>query len=113
MSARYSNYTLFINNTKHYLPLRAKRGLKTITHYGTPRLRNPNPTERSRLATDAYIWKYGDRFYKLADKYYKDVRFWWVIAWYNSAPTEASLITGDAIEIPINLEQALKVLGVA
>jgi hypothetical protein len=112
MSARYSNYTLFINNTKHYLPLRAKRGLKTITHYGTPRLRNPNPTERSRLATDAYIWKYGDRFYQLAQSYYNDVRYWWIIAWYNGYPTEADVFPGDVLYIPIDIQEALQVLGV-
>jgi len=49
----------------------------------------------------------------MANQYYGDVRFWWIIAWYNGAPTEANLKVGDAIEIPLNIEDALRVLGVA
>ena len=32
---------------------------------------------------------------------------------YNGTLTEADIIPGDVIEIPINLENALKVLGVS
>jgi hypothetical protein len=40
------------------------------------------------------------------------VRYWWVIAWYNAVPTEASLENGDLIAIPVNLGKTLAVLGV-
>ena len=34
---------------------------------------------------------------------------WWVIAWFNQAPTESHLVIGDTIEVPISIEQALSV----
>ena len=106
---RYNKYRVLNNASEYYAPLR--RGLQNLRHYETPILHNPTVGQRMSLTTNTHIWKYGDRFYKLANTYYGDVRFWWVIAWYNSAPTEASLITGDVIQIPVNLEKALKVLG--
>ena len=64
------------------------------------------------MNTTLHIWKYGDRLYKLANKYYGDSRYWWVIAWWNSFPTEASITLGTPLRIPLNLEQALIVLEV-
>ena len=56
--------------------------------------------------------KFGDRMDNLANKYYGDSRYWWVIAWWNSFPTEASITLGTPLSIPLNLEQALIVLEV-
>jgi len=105
---RYIRTKVINNDVKYYAPLR--RGKKNIAHYATPVLRNPTRSQRSSLKTITHIWKYGDRFYKLADQFYGDVRFWWVIAWYNSVPTEANIYNGDVIEIPIDLQSALRVL---
>jgi hypothetical protein len=73
-------------------------------------LKNPTIADRSALKTVTHVWKYGDRYYKLADQYYNDVDYWWVIAWWNARPTEADVSPGDAISIPLNLEEALQVL---
>ena len=108
---RYDKYRILTNASDYYKPLREERGVKFIKQYETPMLRNPSRAVRRKITTTKHLWKYGDRFYKLANQYYTDVRFWWVIAWYNSAPTEANLITGDVIAIPINIEETLKVLG--
>tara|TARA_R110002020_G_scaffold67401_1_gene176997 strand:+ start:1354 stop:1692 length:339 start_codon:yes stop_codon:yes gene_type:complete len=109
--ARYNKYRIINNASDYYAPLRESRGVRNIKHYETPRIHNPTLKQRVSLLTTTHIWKYGDRFYKLADKYYNDTRFWWVIAWYNGAPTEAHLPTGVPIEIPVNIENALKALG--
>jgi nucleoid-associated protein YgaU len=108
MSSRNSNKKEIINNTDYYAPLR--RGKSSITHDATPILRHPSVHNRRNLATLNYIWKYGDRLYKLAHYYYNDSRFWWVIAWYNAVPTEALLRPGDVIAIPLDLENTLRVL---
>ena len=108
MSNRYSSKNAIINNTQYYAPIR--RGKSSITHYGTPILNHPSVATRRKIKTQNYIWKYGDRLYKLADEYYNDSRYWWVIAWYNSTPTEASLQPGDVISIPVELEKTLKIL---
>ena len=48
----------------------------------------------------------------LANKFYKNPRYWWVIAWWNSYPTEAEIPLGARLAIPLSLEDALSALGV-
>jgi|TARA_Y100000034_G_scaffold36664_1_gene45105 nucleoid-associated protein YgaU len=110
MSTRYGKYTILYNSNKYYAPIR--RGKKAIEHYETPSLYNPSVMDRTTLKTTPYIWKYGSRFYNLADQFYGDAKYWWVIAWYNGVPTEAHLKTGAVIYIPLNIEDAYRVLGV-
>jgi nucleoid-associated protein YgaU len=103
--------TTIINDIDFYRELRERRGVKQIEHFTTPRLRQPSVSDRIRLRTSTHIWKYGDRFYNLAHQYYGDTRYWWVIAWYNGIPTEAEANTGDVLEIPLDLQEALLALG--
>ena len=110
MPSRYPRKNIVTNDNKYYSPLRRENSV--IRHYETPILKNPSVSDRASLKTSPHVWKYGDRFYKLADQYYGDSRYWWVIAWYNSVPTEAIVSNGDVIEIPINIQQTLRVLGV-
>ena len=112
MPSRYGKTTVLVNSSEYYEPFRKPRNLKKIEHYATPMLHNPSIAERASLNRTAHTWKYGDRFYKLAHKYYGDERFWWVIAWYGGYPTEAHISPGDTIYIPLNIENVLKVLKV-
>ena len=52
----------------------------------------------------------GDSFWKLANQYYGDPKYWYIIARFNNAPTEASISIGDQIRIPISLSLALQVV---
>ena len=104
--------TPLTDESDYYSSLRDKRGIKRITHFKTPVLKNPNSSERAGIQTTQHIWKYGDRFYKLADQYYGDSTYWWVIAWYNGVAAEAQINTGYVLFIPLNLADALDVLGV-
>jgi len=109
---RYKYTRKFNNNLEFYEFLRKKRNnLKNIVQYETQVMYNPTIRNRASLTTDTHIWAYGDRFYRLADQYYSNVKYWWVIAWYNGYPTEATIFPGDVISIPVDLEKALKVLG--
>ena len=108
---RYTRDRILTNASEYYAPLRKSRGLKAIRHYETPVLRHPSLLDRALLNTTSHIWKTGDRFYKLADKYYGDANYWWVIAWYTGYPTEATIKSGDPIQIPLNLESTLFALG--
>ena len=110
--SRYKRQNIFSNNESYYDYLLEKRDVKIATHYGTPILRNPTVSDRTNLVTTSHIWSYGDRFYNLAHKYYGDATYWWIVAWYNGIPTEAEIQNGDLIEIPVNLNDALGVLGV-
>ena len=108
---RYRRTKKFSNSSEYYEYLRKNRNVKRVIHYETPILNNPTVIDRAILTTDTHIWKYGDRYYNLATKYYGNPKYWWVIAWYNGAPTEADLDAGDMIEIPTDLEKTLVLLG--
>ena len=112
MPSRYSKSPKINNDIEFYEFLRKKRGVKNIVHTPTPILAQPTVRQRSALQTIGHIWSYGDRYYKLAHKYYGDSQYWWIIAWYSSRPTEADVKTGDYLDIPINLEKVLITLGV-
>jgi nucleoid-associated protein YgaU len=99
------------NDIDFYRELRERRGVKELEQFTTPRLKHPTVSDRAKLKTSTHIWKYGDRFYNLAHQYYGDTRYWWVIAWYNGIPTEAEANTGDTLEIPLDISEALLVLG--
>ena len=109
---RTRKQTPVANDTEYYSPLTTKRGVKSITHYKTPVLKNPTVADRRKIKTITHIWKYGDRFYKLADQYYGDSTYWWVIAWYNGVSTEAQVANGKVLYIPLNIEDTLDILGV-
>jgi hypothetical protein len=109
---RNKNQRIIENDVRHYKQLVQKRGVKKIDHYSTPIMRHPSVGERASVNVASHAWSYGDRFYKLAHQYYGDVRFWWVIAWWNGYPTEANVKSGNLLDIPLNLSDAIEVLGV-
>ena len=108
--SRYNKYNIVKSTRQTRRGILERRDMSQAEHYDILKMHNPNYLERSRIATKIHVWKLGDKFYKLADTFYGDPRFWWVIAWYNGTPTEANLRLGAMIEIPLNLEEALKVL---
>jgi len=111
MSSRYDNYRVLINENPHYKELLDKRGVNFIRQYETPRMGAITVEETINLTSMEHIWSSGDRLYKLAYKAYGDSKYWWIIAWYNKAPTEAHLKLGDLIYIPIPLERVLSYYG--
>mgnify|MGYP001198828045 FL=1 len=60
---------------------------------------------------EVYVWTVGDHYYKLAQRFYGDPRYWWVIAWFNKKPTESHVAVGDLIRIPTPLGQVLTSIG--
>ena len=108
---RYEDSLKVRNDIDFYNFLRKNKGVKSIEHLNTAFLYHPTGLERASISTTQHIWKYGDRFYKLAHLYYKDPSYWWVIAWWNGKPTEADLVNGSVINIPISLEDTLMLLG--
>ena len=111
-ASRYRKTKKLINSSAYYRPLVSAHGLTRLYQYETPILRRPTMQQRSQLATTKHIWKYGDKFYKLAGEYYKDSTQWWVIAWYNGYPTDVGISAGKVIYIPHDLDLARQALGV-
>lgn len=49
----------------------------------------------------------GDKMYKYAHDIYGNADYWWIIAWFNSKPTDAHCKIGDVLYIPLPLDRAL------
>ena len=86
------------------------RNANSINHYNSPNMSYPNAAQVRNMTVLNHVWKHGDRYYKLAHKHYGDKTLWWLIAWFNKAPTESHLTTGQAIKIPLPLEAALSLM---
>jgi len=109
---RYKNQQIFTNTNEQYKTyLERTRGLKDIKQFDTHKLNYPTRAETANFNTISHIWSTGDRYFKLADEYYENPELWWVIAFYNQAPTEFHLKLGDVIYIPIPLETVLYYMG--
>ena len=109
MPTRYTNTKIVGNDNEFYSSIR--RGRKKIRHHQTPRLRNPARRQRGALQTATHIWKYGDRFYKLANDYYGDVRYWWVISKANPDKVKRDsffINPGLQIRIPQNTQDIIE-----
>ncbi len=104
---RYDNRDVFRNIEEIFEETFRKRGIPLVRHYETPIMSHPTPQEHRQINSKSHVWRLGDRFFKLAHKYYGDSSLWWIIAWYNKTPTEGHVKLGDIINIPLNLENAL------
>tara|TARA_R110001583_G_scaffold51686_3_gene161183 strand:- start:893 stop:1231 length:339 start_codon:yes stop_codon:yes gene_type:complete len=104
-SNRYRGQKTFNNSSETYEKVLDDKGLKFIRQYSTPTIQGLTKKQRARINTTDHIWKLGDKYYKLAAKYYGDQNYWWVIAQFNFAPTEAHLTPGMVLKIPTSLEQ--------
>jgi len=106
-NSRYTNRKVYINKEDLYKKRLDDRGVNHINQYESPQFRYPTANQMSQLDLRSHIWKLGDRYYKLAHKYYGDPSLWWVIAWFNQMPTESHIALGDVLDIPFPLESVL------
>ena len=111
MGIRYNGKSTITNSDKLYEEALKKRGLKKIVQFGTQTLPYPTASQISRMQLVQHVWATGDRFYKLASKHYGDPTLWWVIAWFNQTPTESHVKQGDVIQIALNIEELVDILG--
>lgn len=110
--SRYEERTTIKNEQKLYKKQIEERGVNYIEHHSTPDLGYPTTAQMASIETEVVIWKIGQRYWKIAEEFYGDPQYWWVIAWYNKKPTEASLKGGDLVIVPQPLETVLKLLDV-
>ena len=112
MASRYGKRIVFTNRSELYENIREEKSVTNIKHFNTPSLRYPTVEQIASLATITHLWKTGDRYYKIAAKYYGDPTYWWVIAWFNQKPTEGHLRAGELLTIPLPLDRILNYYGV-
>lgn len=110
--SRYNSKSKIKNDNELYNEHFQKRDLQYIKHYTTPKISHIDPSNFSKLQTHSYIWKTGDKLYKLAYEFYGDSSLWWVIAWFNKRPTESHYVIGQTVLIPKPVEEVLKIMGV-
>tara|TARA_R110000824_G_scaffold150209_4_gene320719 strand:+ start:981 stop:1319 length:339 start_codon:yes stop_codon:yes gene_type:complete len=108
---RYDRRQIVNNQNEMYIEQRKRRGKSVITQYTTPFFKEPDTNDLEAVDTEQHLWAHGDKFYKLAHRFYGDSKFWWVIARFNRLPTESHVKVGDLIFIPVPLSDILKFYG--
>ena len=99
-SGRYDNRVKRFNRAEIYEHLREDRGVKQIQQYLTQQIKTLSVKDRRELSNVKHTWQTGDRFWKLAARYYDNAEYWWIIGWYNQKPTENHVQAGDILIIP-------------
>ena len=111
MSKRNRRRNIATNSQQMYKKVFDKKGVKSLIQYSTPVFKRPTQEDLDKIKFETYTWSVGDRFWRLADRFYGNREYWYIIARFNNVPTEAHLKTGDDIKIPTNLGTAIEVLG--
>ena len=106
--SRNKNRKVINNQLERDTDLRIARRTQSIQHYSSPTMQYPPKALRDTLHKTVHVWSSGDRYWKLAARYYNDPALWWVIAWYNLKPTDAHCSLGDNIIIPGPIGKILK-----
>jgi hypothetical protein len=57
-----------------------------------------------------YTWEFGDRLDRIANKYYQDDQYWWVIALVNAISYPLGIKVGTVIRIPLDINEILQKL---
>lgn len=109
--SRYNGRRRGLNDEEMYEDILSRRGVNEIVQYTTPKFKQILEEDRLRVKTVEYVWRAGDKFWRLASQNYGDASLWWVIAQFNNKPTEHHLSPGDVINLPIDLSVALGVLS--
>lgn len=110
MFDRYSRREIMKNNLEMYKKLFMDRNVKFIRQYETPEFKTISASDISKLNIIEHYWAVGDRFYKLANKYYGDPTDWWIIAQFNNKPTDSHVKIGDKILIPTPIAKIIGLL---
>ena len=57
-----------------------------------------------------YTWEFGDRLDRIANKYYNDDQYWWIIALVNNIPYPLGIKIGTILRIPMTVDPVLRKL---
>ena len=106
--SRYERRNIAVNDLEMYKKTFEKRGVLRIKQYRTSFLKNE---DLDNVPHTLYVWRDGDNFWKLSKRFFGFEKYWYIIARFNNAPTEAHLSVGDQIKIPTNLSIALQVVA--
>lgn len=90
--------TKYSNNTSDlYKKMREERGVKKLYQMRTKIF---DKVDIASLDLIKYIWKKDDNLFKLANRFYSNKNYWWLIAYVNNKPTDAHFEIGEEILVP-------------
>lgn len=96
------------NDDKIYSKFFKKIGIQSVDHKSIVVLGDPMREDFLKdIMTTEHLFSAGDTLSKISFSQYGDPKFWWVIAWFNSKPTDLHCEIGDTIYIPFPLEEAI------
>lgn len=107
MPKRYEDVRSFINNSELYYNTAQDRGLNFIEQYPTMLIRPISIDFKTSILKVPHVWASGDKYFSISQKYYDNIRYWWLIAWFNEKPTEQHINIGEVIYIPQPLQRVL------
>ena len=107
MADRNEKREILINKSHLYEKKAKEKNINFFRQYGSLKFNALTPKDVESLTVVDHIWKVGDRYHKLAYKYYGSNDLWFLLAWFNKKPTEHHIAEGNTIHIPLPLERAL------
>ena len=94
-----------------YSNIYRRRRTNNIIHFASANLVYPTPEQISNLRIKRVLWETGTKYYNLANQFYDDPEYWWVIAFFNFKPLESDNRPGDIILVPTPLSSVLRYMG--
>jgi len=99
---------LLSNDDRIYQNFLRKTGTRNIDHYGLMIFGDPMQEDfLNEISTSEHVFSASDSLSKIAFKEYGDARLWWVLAWFNTKPTDMHIEIGERIYAPHPLDEAL------
>ena len=95
---KYGNRSTIITSDDFYDDILDRRKVNEIRHYDV--FEFSKKVIRSSYVVKEHVWSKGDKLYKIANKYYGDDEFWWIIALWNGKPTDAHYEFGTVVQVP-------------
>jgi len=112
MSRYNTNFPLAISaQDPRYDYLFEGRDTKIIYVLAMDQMNALSGADRRAISTRRYTWRPYDQYWKVAQRFYGDTRLWFIIAYYNKAPTEFHLKPGQDIFVPTSAQAILDKLG--
>ena len=108
--SRYSKNDVIRTSKRDLNNIVEKRGVNYVDHYSFEKLKLLRVEDLNNITVLKHTWQSSDRFFKLADKYYNDPTYWWVIAYVNNKPLETDVAIGETLIVPVPIEYILAAL---
>lgn len=104
---RYKRVKIFENNDLLYKNKLLEKDKLFFRQYESVKMKEVLEEDYDKFDIKSHTWTQGDTLEKLSSRFYGNPRYWFLIAYYNSKPTEYSLENGETIYIALPLEKIL------